>query len=299
MITADKKLLEKGSNAWERLQLQQGVTETLDVVYWGRGALTPALFTKGNYDVVTAQDPLWRGVVGWFLAKKLRTKLNIQVHMDLSALPFFKHMLATILLRQADSVRVVSERSKTQVVSLGVKAKISVLPVFVDLQKFGSVVRREHTGKHILWIGRFEDEKNPLLAVDVLREVLKVVPDARLQMLGEGSMHKRIREYAANLPVDSHLGWRNPSLFLDTADVVLCTSRFESWGASIAESLSAGVPVVAPDVGIAKEAGAIVVPKEDLAKATIDVLRRGARGSLKLPLLPADQWAVQWSHSLI
>lgn len=67
-----------------------------------------------------------------------------------------------------------------------------------------------------------------------------------------------------------------PAVFLETADVVLCTSLYESWGASIVEALAAGVPVVAPDVGVAKEAGATVVPRAQLAEAVVRVLEEGS-----------------------
>jgi hypothetical protein len=65
-------------------------------------------------------------------------------------------------------------------------------------------------------------------------------------------------------------------------DVVLGTlaSPGESWGASIVEAL-AEVPGVAPDVGIAKEAGAIVVTRQDLAGTLCDVAKIGqARGAV-------------------
>lgn len=298
MITADRGLLKEGSNAWERLQLQRNAVTQLDVVYFGRGALLNVLSIRGTYDVVTAQDPLWRGLVAWCVAKKVHAKFNVQVHMDLSTLSLIRHILAQIILRYADSVRVVSEKIKVQVEKMEVKAKISVLPVFVDVQRFHSVARREHAGKNILWMGRFEGEKNPLQAIAVLKEVLKTVPDARLVMLGAGDMKEQIAENGVGLPVDLP-GWQDPIEYLEVADVVVCTSKYESWGASIVEALASGVPVVAPDVGIANEAGAIVVSREKLAEAVIEVLKSGERGVLKLSLLPAEAWAVQWRQTLV
>ena len=54
-----------------RYDLQRQAVEELTVVYWGRGALLPKL-PAGPFDVVTAQDPFWRGFVGWYAAKRLR-----------------------------------------------------------------------------------------------------------------------------------------------------------------------------------------------------------------------------------
>jgi glycosyltransferase involved in cell wall biosynthesis len=181
---------------------------------------------------------------------------------------------------------------------MGVRVPIRVLPVFVDLPKFYSLIRRPHAGKNIVWIGRFEEEKNPLAAIEVLQQVLKVVPDARLTMIGTGSLGQKLSDRAANLPIMVPLGWQDPRIYLDTADVVLCASWHESWGASIVEALAAHVPVVAPDVGVAKEAGATVVPRERLAEAVTDVLKSGARGKLQLNMLSEKEWAEAWVKTL-
>ena len=66
----------------------------------------------------------------------------------------------------------------------------------------------------------------------------------------------------------------------------------------IIEALAAGVPVVSPDVGIVREAGAMIVSRPDLAARTIDVLRSGVRGELKLMPLSAEVWARQWREAL-
>lgn len=298
MITGDRNLLREGSDAARRLKLQRSAVEHLDVFYWGRGALFAPLRARGAYDVVTSQDPFFRGLIAWILARRLRAKLNVQVHADLSSASFLKHILGHIVLRHADTIRVVSQKLKGQVGQIGARGKITVLPVYVDLDRFRGVARQPHDGKRILWIGRFENEKNPLAALSVLEEVTKAVPDAALTMLGTGSLKERLLARARGLPVEFP-GWQDPALFLGTADVVLCTSPAESWGASMVEALAAEVPVVSPDVGIAREAGAHVVPREKLSDEVVRVLMAGERGALKLALLPAEEWAVQWRSSLL
>jgi glycosyltransferase involved in cell wall biosynthesis len=255
----------------------------------------------GHFDVVTAQDPFWRGLFAWVVARRLHASLNVQVHADLDGQRVVKRMLAKAVLRHAHSVRVVSEKIKLQMKRLGVRAPITVLPVFVDIAQYTSVVRRPHTAKNILWLGRFEEEKNPLAAIEILKEVLQKVPEARLTMLGAGSLGQEVSQSAANLPIQAIevLRWQpNPAVFLETADVVLCTSLHESWGASIVEALAAGVPVVAPDVGVAKEAGATVVPRTQLAEAVVEVLKEGGVGVLKLSLPNAQLWAQEWKKTL-
>jgi len=209
--------------------------------------------------------------------------------------------MARFVLRRADSVRVVSEKIKQQVERAGVTAPIRVLPIYIDVSRFNNIVRHpsksDLLGKTILWVGRFEDEKDPLLAL----EVIKKVPGAKLIMLGAGSLQGRLQAEVArfNLAKDVELpGWQDPAAYLAQVDVVLCTSRHESYGASIIEALAAGVPVVAPDVGVAREAGAEIVERSNLAQKVIEVLTSGQRGELKLQLPSAQEWAKQWKETL-
>jgi glycosyltransferase involved in cell wall biosynthesis len=280
-----------------RYDLQRSAVEELTCVYWGRGNMWPKI-PEGQFDVVTSQDPFLRGLFAWQIARRKKAKFNVQVHADLDAQGLLRHMLAQIVFRHADTVRVVSQKGRGQVERFGVKAKITMLPVFVDVSAFTAVSRQSHEGKHIVWIGRFEQEKDPLFAIEILREVLESIPDAHLTMLGAGSMEESLKSAAQNLPV-TFPGWQDPKRYLAEADVALSTSPAESYGASIVEALAAGVPVVAPDVGIAREAGAIVVPCEKLVEAVIDSLHARVRGQLKLPILTKEEWVQEWKKSLV
>ena len=292
MITGDKTFA-----ASPRFALQAAQVEKLEVVHWGRGSMWPKL-PQGQFDVITAQDPFWRGLFAWWVARRTGARLNIQMHASVL------NMLGKFILRRADSVRVVSEKIKKQVEGIGVRAPVQVLPIYIDISKFRNIARHscesDSQRKTILWVGRFEDEKNPTLAISILQAVLRSGVDVRLIMLGEGSLTSKLkaRAHAASLPVEFP-GWRDPAAYLAQADAVLCTSKHESWGASMIEALAAGVPVVAPDVGVAREAGAVVVPKEKLAEAVEEVLQSGQHGELTLQLPNAQEWARQWKESLV
>ena len=290
MVTGDKKFGPGNL----RYDLQKSAVDELTVVYWGRESMFPKV-PDGKFDVVTAQDPFWRGLFAYRASRTLGAKLNVQVHADLYGQSFVKSILAPFVLRRANSVRVVSEKIKQQVKDFGVCVPITVLPVYVDAAKFQNVVRQPH--KSILWIGRFEAEKNPGAAIEVLKRVRALGVDAKLILLGSGRLDAHLKVLAGGLPVEFP-GWQDPVGYLGSAGVVLSTSWHESWGQSIVEALAAGVPVVTPDVGIAKEAGAIVVERKDLAKEVVRVLQAGTRGELKIKLLSASEWAKQWKENL-
>jgi glycosyltransferase involved in cell wall biosynthesis len=303
MISGDPHLLEAGSAAYERLELQRAQVERLDVFVWpakhSRADIARAIREHG-YDLVTAQDPFWRGLLALKVAKFCKMKLNVQVHTDLRGQSFFRHLLAQVVLRHADSIRVVSEEIKEQVQALGTHAPIHVLPIFLDVSAFRALTRKPHEQKTILWVGRLEKEKDPFYAVEVLKKIRAKGVNTKLIMVGAGGLEKELKERARDLPVEFAL-WQDSTLpYMEVADVVLVTSPYESWGASIVEALAAGVPVVAPDVGVAKEAGAIVVPRDMLTDSVINVLENKARGELKLPLIKDSQeWAEKWKETLL
>lgn len=301
MISGDKNVLKHESEAHARLELQRKQVDQLDVFVWPQVHSRIEIWRaakKNHYEVVTAQDPFWRGLIAWRIARRTGAKLNLQVHTDLSAQSFWRRCLARFLLRRANSVRVVSEKIRKQVQGLRGKGLVHILPIFVDASRFQNLAPKSHSQKTILWIGRFEPEKDPLYAVQVLKEIRAKGVDAKLIMLGAGSLESTVRRQAEGLSVEFP-GWQDPASYLQVADVVLCTSRHESWGASIIEALATGVPVVAPDVGIAKEAGAVVVSKSELGNAVTDVLNSDRRGELKIQILSADEWAKRWRETLI
>lgn len=299
MITGDKSF----GPGHPRFDLQRSQVEELAVVFWGRGSLFPKI-PPGPFDVVTAQDPFWRGLFAWRTARKLGARFNVQVHTDLASQPFLRRALAHIILRCADRIRTVSEKIQNQMAGMGIKTPISVLPIYIDIERFRNVSHKPGlpvqagVQKTILWLGRFEDEKDPLYALKIFREMRESGVDARLIMLGSGSMEQELREQAVGLSVEFP-GWKDPISYIAMADVVVSTSKHESYGASIIEALAAGVPVVAPDVGIAREAGAVIAPKDKLAEAVIEVLLSGQKGELKLHLPTAEAWAREWRESLL
>jgi glycosyltransferase involved in cell wall biosynthesis len=270
-------------------------------MYWGRSSIWPQA-PKGHFDVVTVQDPFWRGLFAWRLSRNIKANFNVQVHTDLVAQSFIRHVLAQIVLRHADSIRVVSEKIREQVKVFGVRVPVHIVPIYVDIAPFEGLVHipHPHFKKTILWFGRFEYEKDPLYALEILKQVRAEGVDAGLIMLGSGALEKELQTAALQLASWVEVvPWQDPKPYLQMADVVVCTSKHESWGASIVEALAAGVPVVAPNVGIAKEAGAVIADRAQLAEKVTEVLQEGLHGELRMQVKGKEAWAHAWRESLI
>ena len=179
-----------------------------------------------------------------------------------------------------------------------------MLPIYLELEPFKTMLHQKNPRfeKCILWIGRFEKEKDPELALVVFQKVRAAGIDAGLVMLGSGSMEKDLHEAVVECGLKGLVefpGWGDPKKYLPYADAALSTSVTESWGASIVEALAAGVPVVSPDIGVAREAGASIAEREQLAEKMVEVLQGGVRGQLQLQLPSAHEWAQQWRKTLL
>lgn len=269
---------------------------------------------RGRVDVVTAQDPFYLGLVAWVRARTHRSALQLQIHTDLFAPEFvsrntMKVALAKFLLRHADAVRVVSQRIQASLVPLGLRAKVSVLPIFVDAAAVASAVSGDIRSRYarfshiVLVASRLEPEKNVADSLVVMQKVLASVPTAGLLVAGEGSQRQALEGQARDLGIADRvvfLGFRDDVFSLyKSADVLLVTSWYEGYGASIVEALAAGCAVVSPDIGVAAEAGATVVPREQLAQATAEVLQNRTRGVLHMQLLPPEEYARAWKETLV
>jgi glycosyltransferase involved in cell wall biosynthesis len=313
MISGDARMLTPGTEAHERFLLQKSQVDELRPIVWGPRAPLALFSVLGaaltrRYDVVTAQDPLWRGLLGLIAARLGGARLQAQLHGDLSYVRGFSQTLLKTVLRHADAVRAVSDAIKAQAEGLGARAFVDVLPVFVDAQAIDAApaadLKKEFPqfGKTVLFAGRLEPEKNAALAVRVFAQVAGEFPGAGLILAGEGSERPALEALARDLGLSQKVifaGYRADILSLYKAvDCLLVTSLHESWGAAMVEALYADCAVVAPDVGVAREAGATVVLRPELGAAVIGILRSGARGRLRFPLLGREEWARRWRETL-
>jgi glycosyltransferase involved in cell wall biosynthesis len=243
-------------------------------------------------DVVTAQDPHLAGIIALLLARRYRVPLHIQVHTDVlstsygpfTPLNYLRQRIALFVLRRADRIRVVSLRIKQSIEQRFATKPITVLPIFVDIEQFAHAdagdlaARFSKFSPKLLFVGRLEPEKNACLA---LRAFAAAAPEsACLIVLGEGSERGTLESLARELGVASRVffeGAHAVAAYYALADLVLVTSHYEGYGLVIVEALASGTPVLATDVGIAREAGAIVASDRSYADALRAWISSGAR----------------------
>ncbi|RIV80854.1 glycosyltransferase [Aurantiacibacter xanthus] len=101
----------------------------------------------------------------------------------------------------------------------------------------------------LLFVGRLEPQKNPLLALATAARLRDLGEPFTLTMIGGGAMEPRVRKEIARLGLSEHVSLQghvaNPAPFFREADMLLMTSRYEGVPAVIGEALVAGMPFVA------------------------------------------------------
>ena len=224
-------------------------------------------------DLITAQDPCETGFIAWRIAKKLKFKLELQIHTDVFNSHFIKYswankirnLLARFLLPKADGIRVVSKRIQHSLPDkIQQQKSITVLPIFssptfarVSAPKFDLKRKYPQFKFIILMLSRLEKEKNIPLAISALKEVVKVFPKTGLLIVGDGSERKTLRRKARSAGLEEQIifkKWTDDTFsYYKTADVFLSTSWYEGYGLTLAEAILARCPILTTKVGIVGE----------------------------------------------
>jgi len=100
----------------------------------------------------------------------------------------------------------------------------------------------------LVHVGRFFEQKNHRGLIKIFRDVQRVLPQARLLLVGDGALRKEIEHLVISKnmsPYVRFLGARDdvPDL-LRHCDIFVMPSRFEGFGLAALEASAAGLPVV-------------------------------------------------------
>jgi glycosyltransferase involved in cell wall biosynthesis len=197
-------------------------------------------------NVISTQDPFETGVAGWFIAKKYKLPLQIQIHTDFLSPYFWKEsflnkirvILGKFLVKRADCLRVVSERIKDSLLkakSYKLKADPIVLPIYVDIEKIKNIpanfdVRKKYPQFSfiIMMASRLEKEKNINLAIEVMKDLTRQYLKIGMVIIGDGKEKKKLERLVVKYNLQKNIifeGWQNDLIsYYKTANVFLSTS---------------------------------------------------------------------------
>jgi glycosyltransferase involved in cell wall biosynthesis len=203
---------------------------------------------------------------------------------------FLRKATSRRVARRAKAVIVPSEALKNAMIASGIRARYETIPNVIDSELFIPAMKKKCDKKHIVHVSCFEDKsKNISGLLKSIQLLLKYRNDFILDLVGTGQDEEKMRKMVSEkLPegvVEFHgmLEGADLHAVMSQADFLVLSSRYETFGIVVFESLSCGVPVVVTDVAgfggiISTKYGMVVKPDDDeaLAKAMNDMLENAS-----------------------
>ncbi|MDP7081679.1 MAG: glycosyltransferase family 4 protein, partial [Candidatus Undinarchaeales archaeon] len=163
------------------------------------------LITSEGINLITCQDPLFCGLVGYILGRHYGIPVVMDVHGDFIDNPYWiaemwryrpYNLLAKYLIRRADAVRVDSSKIKEQMYRQFDRTSETVyqVPVFADTSRFskggGDEVREEYSRfeQIVLFVGRMVESKNVPNLLRAVPRILEHHPDVLFLLVGSGPL---------------------------------------------------------------------------------------------------------------
>lgn len=162
-----------------------------------------------------------------------------------------------------------------------ISSDIAYIPNAIEISD--SLYRqRSSLSPRLIWVRAFHHIYNPALAIRVLNLVIKEFPDAFLTMVGpdkgDGSL-SQVQALVEHLRLSDHVkiiqGVSNEAIpgLLDTSDIFLNTTNYDTAPRSLLEAMGNGLCVVSTNVGglpwliLDRIDGLLVPPQDEMAMA--------------------------------
>lgn len=241
---------------------------------WDAWRMARKVIRENKIDLVISQDPFFTGLIGYLLKKEFGIPLNVNDVCDFIDNPFWIrewwinrifNPIGKYILRRADSIRVDSGKEKEKLVSLGIgRNKIWNIPFILnDVDKFiegktDDGFRKKILGEKfkyaILFVGRFEDQKDLPTLFKTAKRVIQSEPKTLFLIIGDGKKSDELKAMAKGFDIKNNLlflGWIDyfdlPKYYA-ASDAFILTSKYETSPRVVIFACLSRKPIVATDV---------------------------------------------------
>jgi glycosyltransferase involved in cell wall biosynthesis len=198
----------------------------------------------------------------------------------------------------------ISPSTRDDLVDRGVHPNcVHVVPPGVDRENHHASDDGRDRGPLVLWIGRLEPYKRADVAIDAMKQVCAVIPEARLVVVGAGSALASLQERAAEhglgkrveftgyVPEEEKIDW------IRRAAVVVQTSEKEGWGMTMVEANACNAVAIASDVpglrdSVQHDRTGLLVPYANPGRLAAEIVRVLLDPELRRRLL---EGGAEWS----
>lgn len=223
-------------------------------------------------DVILASTYLMPLYMAWFVSRSSGQRMVGWIHGPLAWIdesmhmnPVHRHACQWIYSRLEEVVSVSKDSLDSLATWIGQppKPKWRVIPNFAE-SSFDRQAAEGGDLLRLLFVGRFVEEKRPLLLVDLLAELGRRGIPAHLRMVGNGHLEDQTRQHVASLGLSEHVTFEGYHAkvepFYAEADILLLPSFLEGCPMVVLEAMRAGLPVLTTDGGGTRE---LLVPMDN------------------------------------
>jgi len=223
-------------------------------------------------DIIHVHQPFSLGREGLKFARKLKIPVVFTYHAKyedyVHYVPFLpENLLADLVKKEAvnfankcDLTITPSQGIKRIIKRRGVdKNLIKVLPTGIDCQSFKKGDRKKIRKKYkikddeilFLNIGRVNEEKNLLMLLRAVKEIILENSKVKMMFIGEGFLKDKLSKMAKKWGIKNHviftgfIDYEKVKDYWQGADIYLQTSKSETQGITILEAMAVGLPIVA------------------------------------------------------
>jgi len=212
------------------------------------------------------------GTVGRIAAALSEVPIILHTYHGISLRDYFGPISNRIFLsleqicgRASSALIAIGPNDREELVELRVAAadKFVTIPLGLPLQRFADIgqlrgpmrdeLRVTEDQRLVVLIGRMVPIKNASAFIDMAASVLRVRPDVRFLLVGDGPLRAELEAQAENLGIRESVRFygvtREVQKVYAAADLVVLSSKREGMPVTIMEALAAGVPVVTTRVG--------------------------------------------------
>lgn len=186
-------------------------------------------------------------------------------------------------------------------------SKIEVIPNGVDVSRFSPDEARRAAFRqslgigeeefNVIFLGRLDSNKNPLLALKIFEYLTRLHPRSRLIIVGGGALMGDVTNavkqngFDGKVILTGHVD--DVRDYLRSADAYVSCSSLEGYSLGTAEAIASGLPVVLPDHGAYNEcfggSSAMFYSLDDPESAAISLTRIAESSSVRANLAHAGR----------
>ncbi|MBE6008055.1 MAG: glycosyltransferase family 4 protein [Lachnospiraceae bacterium] len=230
---------------------------------------------KLKLDIVHTQTEFSVGIFGRILAKAYNipvihtyhTMYEDYVHYILGGKVLDKddaRTMSKICCNSARAVIAPTDKVYHALRSYGVTKPIYTIPTGINIEKFrknhfsGEEIRNlrkkyglRENASTILVLGRIAKEKSMDVVIKAMPSVLEIIPEARLIVVGDGPYKEILENLSKDMGIADKIiftgaiPWTDIGIYYQLGDVFVTASVSETQGLTFAESMAAGVPIIA------------------------------------------------------